>query len=691
MKNGRIEQIKPFIASATPRGTIYLNPDKKDSLEFVFEQMGVENGMSFQMTNETRSRFSEEKFYRKYQEYYWGVKVDGGGYTEALIGPDGPDSPCPEALMIMPYILSDIDVVTFPSIPNTSLPSILQVEAVSNTELVISHNLSNQCEYNLTWKTSYVDEYPKLSWIDAHTGEILRTIDSRLNLMAPTVTYGPQWMNDRMDQNGTTFLESPDQRITTFYFKEDCYVADKLDNWTRNLVPSTLNDEWTTEASPETYQAFWVTSRVVPLFDDLGIHFGSVSVGSCDYTGAYYLEGGTDNPHILIGDLYGPSLALYDVIAHELTHGWLEQEKILGKENFESKAIREAICDIIATFIESLIQNNGVDWVVADDEPNAANNYLIDRNLQFPKDEFDCYTNANRENFTDFGLVLGHWYFLTSQGNQDDIPAIGMDVALDILLEAVRGISEDSGYRELMEATLEVTLDQFGRCSDEFLSIARAWEKICVTTGYANSHGHVDSCAVSVCGPSVICEEDDRLSICACGVFDPNTYFRFYIVGRKSTEYVSYCGMQGNMQEGCSCLTILDIPKYSYYPQYITVELFAPNALDLQVPIITSRRIVKIVDCLGDDPTCEDLYFKNIFLGAPTSQNSGGKKNSVNLVAEEIPELRVFDFLGRSIYNGNPNHFIAEFQTPYRRILVFVYYNHFGMIIKTEKRLMFNH
>jgi hypothetical protein len=96
-KSTQVEQVKPLVSAVRENGTLLLNPEKADSMDLLFQKLGVTTGTTFQMVKETKSRLDSTKFFRKYQQYYYGVEVDGGGYTTAYIGPGGPTDPCAEA------------------------------------------------------------------------------------------------------------------------------------------------------------------------------------------------------------------------------------------------------------------------------------------------------------------------------------------------------------------------------------------------------------------------------------------------------------------------------------------------------------------------------------------------------------------------------------------------------------------
>lgn len=669
----QVEQVRPLVLSIEENGTLLLNPEKADSMETIFQKMGVTAGTTFQLVKETKSRLDSTKFFRKYQQYYNGVAVEGGGYTTAYIGPNGPTDPCLVAYMLVPHILTGISLNHNPTVSPTSIPSILEVQNVLGSKLLVSHNLTNQCEYKLVWQVEYYKDYPKISWIDAHTGVVVRTIDSRMNHNAPTPTYGNQFLNDKTDGNLTS-LQTPDGGIKVYNFNQNCpaQVVD-LNQWTENLIPVTSNaTEWTTEAAPEVYQVFYVVSSVVPEFSELGIEFDRVHAAACTGANSFSLGGSTvDNAFIRLGFWNGRPFSMFDLAAHELGHTYLNQ--FLNYTNTGNTSLHEGISDIIGTYIESQVQGN-VDWIMFDDEPLIGNDQNSIRNLADPR--FDCLTTAPTQQHSR-GQPIGHWYHLISQGSQTGgIPALGMLPALNILLEALPLIGANSDYPDLMKATLRIIEDQFGRCSNEFLAVARAWEAICVPTSFA-VNGVVPSCNFVLTGPHVVCEEDNYANFCVSGGL-PNSYYRWSVIGKKSTEYSSACGMQGNVQEGwCKCLTLNDFPKYPYYPQYVTIELYSPTV----GPQYTQRQRLKLIDCNGDDPTCEEYHgIGRQNVGTEDKFSNG----SLNQNETMYVKVRAFDLMGKQVFEKHTSSLQRD-DLQYHGMLVLVFYSEKGNIVKVSK------
>jgi len=668
-KSSQIEQVKPLVAEVRENGTLLLDPEKADSMEILFQKMGVTAGTTFQFVKETKSRLDSTKFFRKYQQYYNGVEVEGGGYTTAYIGPGGPTNPCVVAYMMAPHILTEISLNHNPTLPSTSLSTILEIQNEDNSKLLITHNLTNQCEYRLVWQVEYYKDYPKISWVDAHTGAVIRTIDSRAGHNAPTITYGPVSLTDRT-VGPTTTLESPDGSIILYDFGNNCPDNNLPVNWPLTAVPSTNNvNEWTNESTQGAYQTFWATSQVVTLYEGIGINFGTINVGSCDEEGAFCLFGSnTTAAFITIGTGDGLPLGIFDIVAHELGHAFMFD--FINYTNTGNRTLHEAMADIFGTYIESLVPiNNGIDWSIGDDEPIVA--AIINRNLQTTPN--NCFQSTqNNLDWYVRGQPLGHWYFLVSQGDATrGIPALGTLPALDILIESLNMIDDNSDIPDLMEETMTIVEEQFGRCSDQFFAVARAWEAICVPTGFAVNG--VVSCNFTISGPNQVCEESNNAQFCAQG--PPGLDYRWRIIGKKSTEYTSQYGMQGNTQHGCTCLTLIDFPKYAFYPQHITIELYSPTV----GPQFTQRKRVRLVDCNGDDPTCEEYNELQNEESEDRFNYSGSEQLDVKYV-----KVRAFDLLGRQVFEKNTSS-LQRNELQYHGILIFVFYSEIGEIVKVSK------
>ena len=682
------DTIKQIMSGTYVDGTIYLNQDSTDNLDSLFQRFSLDVGTSFEFEREMENSLDSNKYYRRYRQMYRDIEVEGGGYTIAYIkhnGPGDPTGPCDFAYMLIPFFLNDLDIEIDPTILSSSLDTILDVDSI-DYELVISHNLENDCEYNLTWKVSYIDEFPKISYIDAHTGFILSTYDSRRSHNAPTTTYGSNKTLTDKTVGSITSLESPDGTLKVFdFYHNDCPKSNAPENWSTSFIPTTTSTtDWTTESHPNTYQAFWVTTQLLPLFLESDIKFTNVNLASCDNDKATSLDGSTlDDAYITIGILNDKPFALYETIAHELGHTYLNQ--FLFYSGIGSQTLHEGLSDIIGTYIESKIPtNSGVDWIVADDEPLIAEDESVDRNFETPREY--CFTDVkDLLNEHTRCLPLDHWFYLITEGSSGDgIPSLGLNTAFLIVIKSLPMLDKKSDYPDLMHATIKVALDDYGRCSPEFEAVVKAWELICVPTPYG---AEVPSCNFTICTSNTVCEEDDYLNICLCDTPISEADFRWTIIGPMSTGFESQIGMFGNVQEGGDCLTLTDFPSYPYYPQYITIELYTTyiDPITLQNFNRIQRKKIKLVDCREDDPTCEEYNSMVVIPDLNENKLVLSTENLVNLDDEYL--LRVYDLFGRLIFQGNEMDFSIETNN-YNNLLFLVYFNRDGTIINTKKTFL---
>ncbi len=696
LSNGQVNQIRHLVTRIARDGTLYLDNKYDDSLSLIIQRI-TQTGTTFQLISESNSALDTNKTYKKYREYYYGIEVESGGYSMSFIRPGGP-GPCvllPQ--MLSPAIKTGISLNLTPSIASTSLPSILSVSHVDRTELVITHSITNQCEYKLVYRTTYTNGARKIAYIDAHTGTIIYTREATMGVEidAPTYTYGNVSFENRK-VSSVTHLQSNDQRLSVFDQQDDCPTSLILANsaeWQETFIPSTSASEWTNESLPEVYQAFYVASKILPLYDKLGIHFTKYNIGSCTEDGAFTIdESDYNEAWSLFGRLGDKTTALFDVVGHEMAHSFMSAEGI-GYNTPGNESIQEGIADIFGTYLERQATGT-LDWVIADDEPDVAD--VVGRDLAHTPSEIDCFTEVKdfgEHNRYDRSRPMSRWFYLLSTG-AGDIQALPMYEVVGILKDAISQSPSDVDYPQLMAKTLIVVEDSYGACSQEFESIARAWEAICVDTDLPTENGLVVTCYFSLIGENYVCEEDDHLELCVDGGL-PNANYIFTIFGPENTSFTSECGMQGNSQEGCACLTLTDFPKYPYYPQILTIDVYATND---NVPFKQRHRLI-LLDCNEDDPTCEEYYDLDPFrvINNKVSTNSNNfeiqkQETSNNNRLSEQPtsyksEIIVYDVLGRKIYQGLKNEFDIS-QIQYYGVAFITEFNKSNRAVKITKTII---
>lgn len=654
-----------------PHGLIYLNAERSgeySDLESLYKFLDLNKNYNLIEEKEFRSRFDQDIFFRRYQQYYKGVRISGGGLTATYRAPNiggpvgpGPSNPCAQLAKIMPHLITNLNIETKPSINQQAIRNKFKQSQVDLIELLIEPNLLSKCTPRLVYKVFHQEETPKITWVDANTGKILKSVDTKDDIMAPTASYGNRNLNDRT-VGGTTTLESPDGVLSVFDFDDNC--PNNTTGWNTDLIPETTNTSWTTESTPEVYQAFFSSSLVAAEYAGIGIDFANINVGVCTEFGAFSLGGSNiNNAFITLGVIDNGTTSIHDVVAHELGHSFLNQF-FTSAGSLDNASIHEGISDILGTYIESLIQGN-VDWIIGDDEPDVSN--LIDRDLENPS--FSCMSSVPDQRHLR-GLVLGHWFYRASTVGQY---AIGLERTIEIILEALPTMSGILDIEDFMNATLDVAENNFGRCSDEYSAIADAWDDICVDVSGRGP------CNYSVTGPYSICEESNYAKFCIDGGM-PGAHYRWTIIGSQSVYYESVCGMQGNSQEGCNCLTLIDFPQYPYYPQYLEIKVYSPTV----GPDYIVYKKFKLRDCDGDDPTCEEYY------GLGKLSDAGKQELDALKVNYNKDDLicNVYDIYGRLLYSGEKSMFYNLNKNKDLGIVIFAFYNEDGQLIAKEKELI---
>jgi hypothetical protein len=693
-KTGNYETLQELTDTIYPNGIVYFDPYKVQEYgqEAILDMLQLDEGITFELKGTQQSRFNEQKVYRRFQQYYNGVIVEGGGYSvSSLITGGGNPSvpgpgwggPCDAVAMVAFYVLTEIGIQTTPTIGKVSLPNILGISNYQTADLVISHNISNGCEYNLAWKVNYFEEGSKISYVDALNGNILKTIEADQRINAPTEIYGTQNLND-FTSGGTTTLVSPDGTIRGFDLSgfnnpapfTNCQFVE-ISDFQTNLIPSTTNNQWSVNGAPASlYQGFYVVNLIKGYFNNVNIVFDNINVGvNCNEENAFSLIGSTvQNTFIVIGRNTFNSFATFDIVGHELGHTYLNN--FLDYTNAGNASLHEGISDMIGTYAESVFQGS-IDWEMGDDIIISSN--IPTRDLANP--QYSCFNDViNLGSQHDRSTPLGHWFFLITEGSSaNNIPSLGIERALEIVLESLNSVGVNADYPDLMAAMLAMVEQDFGRCSREFLAVARAWETICLNTGYANWNGEVPACNYTISGPTVVCEEDDYANFCIQGGL-PNAHYRWTIIGGKSTQYTSLKGMQGNIQEGGSCLNITDFPKYPYYPQIITIKVYSPTVGSNYIV----RKTIQLNDCNGDDPSCNEYYssvspITNEYESLPFELETKEKERTVTFV-------KVYDTSGRLILTEQYNTFDKNRLKP-NQVYVILHLGENGEIINSEKYL----
>ena len=590
-------------------GTLYTDLVKMDSLDAIISTFGLDEDISFQLQFSEDEYNDSSRYYSRFQEYYNGILVEGGGITVNYIrNKNGdPGNPCDVLYSLAPRILTGFSLNSIPTVSLSTAIENITADTIYNSELIITHNLDSQCEFKLVWRIDYNHSGNRREYIDAHSGQVLLSVLTDEYLTGNTINYGHDVELYNYTSGTFNSLESSDRRLKIIDFDNPASGNSGNPGSWGNPSPyiTTTGTSWGSTSTSLAYQAFYVGNKVLPEFDNLKLSsfFPTLTIGTFqaykDAT-AMNFAGFPFFTLILVGantGEIGGTTAIPDVIAHEMCHIYLR--RFLSSNKPGGSTLHEGISDMIGTYIESKTQGY-IDWIIADDDNVAGNIY--DRDLSHPHTNLDCFTEVeNASDPHDRGVPLGYWFYLISIGKTNPtIPGLGIDLAIKIVLSSLKNLNDNSDYKDLMKSTLSYVLEEYGRCSNEFKAVSQAWELICIHTGLADNNGIIPECSLGMCANSIIpiCEESDEFEFCVCGSGPLNAIYNWTIVGPKSTEYSSSVGMQGNSQIGGQCLSITDIPKYPFYPQYLKLRLHCPTMCNIGIKPCYIEQIIKINDSI---------------------------------------------------------------------------------------------
>lgn len=699
--------LKDYTDTIYPRGSMLLDytfESDYGNFEDIITFLTDDLNSSYSPVSQSESFLSSDQYTVRYQQYYDGVEVDGGGYTVAFktSSDPNPSGPCDFAFALTPFIITDINVNVTPTIANSELATILSVEEqlsssedieILEDQLIISHNLNNDCNTLLVYRVSYYSNEVKIGYIDAHTGDVINVRSGGIGLNAPTVHYGQVNLLDRSASGGGYELITPDGSVRTYDFNGLTFFADqmgnggikKIDYWI-DKIPTVASGPWTTsEASEGVYQAHYTSNLVMGYFESLlqtlNISLGTLFVGAdAEDNNAIFFEGFSTNTQTFVAfgktAGTGETWATFDVVGHEIGHAIIN--RYLNYNN-TTGALHEAIADLLGVYTEYQFQGT-IDWKMGDDFSS------INRDLGNPDPALDCFDEIRNETNThDRSVPLGHLFFLLSEGDASlGIPALGLETTLSLVLESLKSLGPNADYEDLREEMFKIIESEFELCSNESIAVRRVWCNICVGPSTFCNFG----CNINLSGPSQVCEENDYLQICLSGNSNSSIATKWTIKAKNGLYWVATGNQTGNIVTGGSCLTIVDFPKYPYYPQKAEIKFYSPTL----GPEYVVRKRVTLIDCNNDDPTCEEYYgignlkteesdLKQIATQEPL--NGASSQNEVML-------FRIYDIQGRLLYEGERQPQYEELKTRIKAPSIFLQctYGIHGNLLSVKK-LMF--
>lgn len=456
-------------------GSLKFNDNAMISSKDILKILGFSDEYTFQLRRENKSYVNAEITYQFYQQYYNGIKVEGGGYLITLKNNN--------IIKFSPNLFKIENLIITAKISEDKLAEILNINKTDNKELLITNRFDDK--FNLLWKIQYFDSEMKSAFIDAVTGKIYEIDKKAIPLTGTTSKYGTVNFNN-YSLNGTSYLSSNDNRIKIYQnFNQNTLTYDPT------LIPTTTsNTTWdgTSSAWKLSKQALFVSERVDHEFaSKLGVNFPEIRVGTMLAVGAFAILNSPGDIYVgtLNNNAEGPNFALYDIIAHELGHILLNE--FLGyNTNNQNAVLQEGLADVYGTYIENFILNGGTDWVMGNEEQGVRAWVNRDLRIQY------CFNSADSDHTK--AKAVGHWFYAITNGIPGtNISSIGnIEDTKNLALEALNRLSDpQAGVHRFRYLTLQVAEEIYGINSPQYTSVWNAWDRVCVNAQCPQSTANI--------------------------------------------------------------------------------------------------------------------------------------------------------------------------------------------------------
>lgn len=507
----------------------------EQSLPASQKQAAFEQHLQFTSNDELRSAqvfqdalgFTHEKF----QQYYQGVKVEGGTYTLHMQNGN---------IKLMTGFFADINNVnTSPSLPESAAlgaavsyvgasryewqeaaPAGQMPAQMPQGELVILPDADSRVPARLAWKFDiYAMEplYRAYVFVDAETGTVL-TEHARIH-HADVAATGTSLYNGTVsftaDQTGTNAYRL---RQTTSGGGVQTYTLNNSTNYNNAADITSSSSNFTGNATgvqahygaEATYDYFF-NAHGRNSYNGTGGVLRSYVSYSNNYVNAFW-----DGTRMTYGDgngtSYGPLVSL-DITGHEIAHGVTEYSANLVYQR-ESGALNESFSDIFGEMVEyTALQalNGGTnDWLMGDDigiGSTAPLRSMSNPNLYGDPDTYGgtnwgnpncgtptqsndyCYVHSNSG-------VQNKWFYVLAVGESGtndigssySVTGIGRTKAAAIAYRNLTTyLGTNSTYADARAGSIQAAKDLYGAGSAEEIATTNAWYSVGVGSEYGNT------------------------------------------------------------------------------------------------------------------------------------------------------------------------------------------------------------
>lgn len=461
--------------------------------------------------------------HEKLQQFYQGVKVEGGTYT--IHSKDGVVTSLTgnfltvNDLSVKPILsernaferaLSHVDATQYVWEEGNSL-GYRDFETPTGELVVIAHP-QGKVAPKLAYKFDiYASEPLYRAWVfvDANSGQVVeehqRIHDTNVPATGNSLYNGN--VNITADYTGSNYR----LRQTAAGNGVETYDLNNGTNYNNASDVTSGNTNFTSDDAAvqahwgaEQTHAYFLQKHSRNSYNGTGGKLISYVHYSNNYVNAFW-----DGVRMTYGDgdgqNYGPLVSL-DICAHELTHGVTEYTANLIYQN-ESGALNESFSDIFGEAVENFSTGSN-DWLMGDQIGFGGSGGAI-RNMANPNQFSDPDTYNGTYWYTGSGDnggvhinsgVQNKWFYILTVGesgtndlgNSYSVTGIGMEKAAEI---AYRNLSvylnQNSTYTNARAGAIQAAIDLYGAGSNEEIQTTNAWYAVGVGAAWAPPIGCV--------------------------------------------------------------------------------------------------------------------------------------------------------------------------------------------------------
>ncbi len=603
----------------------------------------------------------------RYQQTYKGVKIETGGFSLIL---GGGGDPC--RVSALAFIQSNINVSFQNDVEIDDLDNIVEGN-IETAELALTKIGATTCQLNLVWKATYVDASGyKIGWIDADSGEILKSRDAN-DLMFNSSEKKSIGINSFTNSGTPSGINLYDLGPINS-MNSGCFDVTAAELFGTSLICSNLSDNQSNLLSQFTSITGCLSNPSAPLGP---ISFGTINAGigcgGCNSSPAAIFGSNTTTANFTF-----PSCSDahdFEIIGHELGHSYLNTFFPSTTSNLHA-GLHEYFADMFALYAASLGCGD-FDWIIGDDS-NFPESQI--RNFDLGEEE-GCAHNYTLEDGSfqrhEYGNPLRKLSFLLATGVDDDGASIFTFTQVMTMMTNALAVFPTNGTMEtLLNLVLGDVDENFGFCSPQSFLLRQSLAEVCLGSIFNGCQVNIGGSSTTMSSngsPLMVCEESGKFWL---SVPNASTDVNYFWSGLDLQWDIP--GQSNNIKGRSITVNFHD---YLYYPQVFNVCVRAPS---LQSEKVCMK--VTIEDCDNDDSTCEEHFDIEDNFNTDGDINIQSRSINRELSNQEPFFAKIHDVSGRILFDGYYSDLNQTRMNDLSGRLIFIsYFNEDKVFISAEK------